>query len=372
MSEKMKTFEVSETELLAMKQFYQQEYQSTLRKLEHLNGILSKMGVDVPTSQVLESKPSAGFSSKARTSPAKKTRKKKRGPKPVWGNFILGRIKAADRPVGYPELMRDALVLENIPEEKRASTKASILNSAFRLRAVNNKIDTVGIPGKKEKFLVLTKWMDKGELVSPYKEKFDAIVNLRKVEEEEKERLKPSPRPVGRPRKNTSNAAAPAKKVTAKKPTAKKPSVKKLVVKKPVAKKPVAKKPVAKKPVAKKPVAKKPVVKKPVVKKPVAKKPVAKKPAAKKAAAKTGVAKKPAASKPAAKKPVLKRGAASAKKAGTTNAKSETTATTTASAKNAGTTNVKSATTAKTAATRKSKTAPKKVASKAKKTAAKK
>jgi histone H1/5 len=352
MSEKMKTFEVSETELLAMKQFYQQEYQSTLRKLEHLNGILSKMGVDVPTSQVLESKPSAGFSSKARTSPAKKTRKKKRGPKPVWGNFILGRIKAADRPVGYPELMRDALVLENIPEEKRASTKASILNSAFRLRAVNNKIDTVGIPGKKEKFLVLTKWMDKGELVSPYKEKFDAIVNLRKVEEEEKERLKPSPRPVGRPRKNTSNAAAPAKKVTAKKPTAKKPSVKKLVVKKPVAKKPV--------------------VKKPVVKKPVAKKPVAKKPAAKKAAAKTGVAKKPAASKPAAKKPVLKRGAASAKKAGTTNAKSETTATTTASAKNAGTTNVKSATTAKTAATRKSKTAPKKVASKAKKTAAKK
>lgn len=220
MPEKMKTLEVSESELLAMKQFYQQEYQNAVRKLEHLSDILNKMGADVPQVSGLEpstGKSTLGTTVKSSVAP-KRTRKKKRGPKPVWGNFILNRIKAADRPVGYPELIRDAMVLENIPEEKRSNAKASILNSAFRLRKVNNKIETIGIPGKKEKFLVLTKWMENGELVSPYKEKFESIVNLRKAEEEEKERQKPAPRPVGRPRKfpkDTAQKSTPKK--TAKK-----------------------------------------------------------------------------------------------------------------------------------------------------------
>ena len=43
--------------------------------------------------------------------------------------------------------------------------RASILNSAFRLRAIAGKVTTIGELGKKEKFIVSTKWLDeKGQL----------------------------------------------------------------------------------------------------------------------------------------------------------------------------------------------------------------
>ena len=59
----------------------------------------------------------------------------------------------------YEELIADAMSIHKIPEERHASAKASILNSAFRLRTVHGKIVTVGRPGKKDKLVVLTKWI---------------------------------------------------------------------------------------------------------------------------------------------------------------------------------------------------------------------
>ena len=38
--------------------------------------------------------------------------------------------------------------------------RASILNSAFRLRAIQGKIVTVGEDGKKDKFIVARNWVD--------------------------------------------------------------------------------------------------------------------------------------------------------------------------------------------------------------------
>ena len=87
-------------------------------------------------------------------------RPKKRGPKSVWGNFILRRLRQCDRPLSYSELVRDAMVLNNLPAEKEKNAKASVLNAAFRLRNTLKKVDTIGLPGKKEKFLVLKSWMN--------------------------------------------------------------------------------------------------------------------------------------------------------------------------------------------------------------------
>ena len=84
-------------------------------------------------------------------SKAKKAgRPKKRGPKSVWGNFILRRLRQCDRPLSYSELVRDAMVLNNIPADREKNAKASVLNAAFRLRNTLKKIDTVGLPGKKK------------------------------------------------------------------------------------------------------------------------------------------------------------------------------------------------------------------------------
>ena len=48
----------------------------------------------------------------------------------------------------------------NYDQSKFSNVRASILNSAFRLRAIAGKVTTIGELGKKEKFLVSTKWLD--------------------------------------------------------------------------------------------------------------------------------------------------------------------------------------------------------------------
>lgn len=77
--------------------------------------------------------------------------------------------------MSYDELIDDAMSIHKIPEAKRESAKASILNSAFRLRTVHGKITTVGRAGKKDKMVVLTKWLEesgalKAEHAASFKE----------------------------------------------------------------------------------------------------------------------------------------------------------------------------------------------------------
>ena len=62
--------------------------------------------------------------------------------------------------MSYDELIADAMSIHKIPEARKESAKASILNSAFRLRTVHGKITTVGRAGKKDKMVVLTKWLE--------------------------------------------------------------------------------------------------------------------------------------------------------------------------------------------------------------------
>ena len=62
--------------------------------------------------------------------------------------------------MSYEELITDAIVSHKFRPSVRIAAKASILNSAFRLRTVHGKITTVGRPGKKDKMVVLTKWLD--------------------------------------------------------------------------------------------------------------------------------------------------------------------------------------------------------------------
>jgi len=92
---------------------------------------------------------------------------KKRGPKSVWGKFILDVLKTANHPMLYNEIIQIALERNGLPASSHPKVRASILNSAFRLRAIQGRIATVGERGKKDKFIVLRNWLnDSGDVRS--------------------------------------------------------------------------------------------------------------------------------------------------------------------------------------------------------------
>ena len=90
---------------------------------------------------------------------------KKRGPKSVWGKFILEVLKTSNHPMRYNEIIQIALEQNGLPASSQPKVRASILNSAFRLRAIQGRIATVGEKGKKDKFIVLRSWVaDSGDV----------------------------------------------------------------------------------------------------------------------------------------------------------------------------------------------------------------
>ena len=147
----MPTIDFSAKELASLKAHYASEHQRLTAQLSHVESMLLKLGVKGPTDTKTRQKS---------TLTAKGVPAKKRGPKSIWGAFIQKRLRARNRPMSYEELITDAMSLHKIPLDRRDAAKASILNSAFRLRTVHGKITTVGRPGKKDKMVVLTKWLD--------------------------------------------------------------------------------------------------------------------------------------------------------------------------------------------------------------------
>jgi len=155
----MGKIEFTAKEIDALKVHFQKEHLRLTAELAHVDMMLVKLGGsaithDTPTGKVMT---------------AKGVPAKKRGPKSIWGTFIQKRLRARNRPMSYDELVADAMSIHKIPEARAKSAKASILNSAFRLRTVHGKITTVGRAGKKDKLVVLTKWLQEdGQLKAEY------------------------------------------------------------------------------------------------------------------------------------------------------------------------------------------------------------
>jgi len=180
---------LSQTEFEEMKYSYEQELITVKKRYEFLKSVLNKINASTG-STVINSVPAelpSAITEDAVTveeikldEKPKRTRvvKKKRGPKPFWGSFIVGRLRKRDEPMTYDALLNDAMVLNNVPIEKQQNTKLSLLNSAFRLRNDEKKIDTVGVKGKREKFIVLTKWLNEdGTLQDEYQTKLNILAS---------------------------------------------------------------------------------------------------------------------------------------------------------------------------------------------------
>ncbi len=140
-------------------------------ELEIVNSILTKLNVNVSTISAVIPQviPSAKLT-------AKGEKAKKRGPKSIWGKFIVSRLRARQKPMSYDDLIDDAMSIQKISEDRRSNARASILNAVFRLRTVTGEIVTVGRKGRKEKLIVRTSWLNNdGSLQDEYSKEFKKI-----------------------------------------------------------------------------------------------------------------------------------------------------------------------------------------------------
>lgn len=163
----------SEADFVEMRKFYEAELVNTMARYRHLKSVLEKLGTQVPEMPAAESSTAAPIAKgSAPATKAKRKRKGKRGRKSIWGDFILRSLKKLDRPMLYSEIVRSAQIEFNIKDEKLKELKAAINQSAFRLRTIHGKIDTIGEAGKKEKHIALKSWYDeKGKLLPQYSKK---------------------------------------------------------------------------------------------------------------------------------------------------------------------------------------------------------
>lgn len=204
----MKSLKFEASDLETMRDFYREELKKTLARLEHINDVLTKLGdqsttiniqFDAADNQSAISMKPAKSASKETSSASSKG--KKRGPKSVWGTFILKRLQQLDKPLTYNQLVDEAMVVFKLEEEKRQSVVNAIINSAFRLRKNSGRIDTFSA-GSREKFVALKSWFEEpGKISRDYLKKVDKPAR--------KTRVKRKP---GRPKSKATQTATPAKK----------------------------------------------------------------------------------------------------------------------------------------------------------------
>jgi hypothetical protein len=270
----MATFKLPESELTDMRQFYEDELDKTVKRLQHIKSVLEQLGGNAPSIDIkIVTKGIGKISAKQLGSKSKSQTKStakglKRGRKSIWDKLILNRLETLNRPLTYDELTADVLAFSKLPESKRLKTKQAVLNVTFRLRTRDKKIATFSM-GSREKFIALNSWFSKPGVIKPeYASRIKTTTSANKETPVKKTAPKPKravkSKAVAKKATSATKAPltkkAPAKRVV-KKPTAQKAASKKTAVKKPIAKKIAIKKVVAKKVMAKKakPVAKTPV-----------------------------------------------------------------------------------------------------------------
>lgn len=174
----MDTLKLSAEEREAMKSFYQEERSKILSRLNHVQGMLEKIGdtslnIEINLSGAAPSRFQAEETVTHTESKPKQRKGKKRGPKSVWGSFILKRLQQLDKPLTYSELVEEAMVFFKLEENRRQTVINAINNSAFRLRKNSERIDTFSAGGR-EKHVALVSWFDdSGKISKEYLKKVD-------------------------------------------------------------------------------------------------------------------------------------------------------------------------------------------------------
>ena len=170
----METIKLPESELAEMKSFYQEEYDKTMKRLDHIKAMLVRLGSEEQPAVSLPASTKKTISDKSSPPQAPvKRRKRKTRRKSKWELLIMKRLRQLDKPVTYDELTDEILNVEKLPETKRKSTKQAVVNVIFRLRNRDGKLDTFSV-GTREKYIALKNWFEKpGEIKKEYAAKIE-------------------------------------------------------------------------------------------------------------------------------------------------------------------------------------------------------
>ncbi len=111
------TIVIQESEVAEMQLFYQTELDKTLKRLQHIQGILKKLGYrgaesmnfEVETKTTSAPAPKRKAAPEVEAKPIKAKRGKKRGPSSVWSNFVVNRLTQLAKPLTYDQLVDEAL-----------------------------------------------------------------------------------------------------------------------------------------------------------------------------------------------------------------------------------------------------------------------
>jgi hypothetical protein len=160
-----------------VKAHYQTELAATLQKVRELRQVLAELdGVQVDVSDNSSTASSADYSKPSKESKSKSasTRKKKRGRKSFWPNFILSRLKATQTPLTYDDMTNQAIAIKNLDITKFENIKKTVIASAFNLRSKEQKIDNYAIKGSRTKYMALPEWFEKeGVLLQEFRDKLN-------------------------------------------------------------------------------------------------------------------------------------------------------------------------------------------------------
>jgi len=181
----MSNLHFDSSDLMAMRSFYENELDNTLKKLHHIQNVLQKLNspaafsaTPVAATKVTASeaapkkrgrKPKGyvptidGNAQLTSAAAAKTTRKKgKAGRSSIWGKYILQHLTKTDKPLTYNELFEAAKKDNNIPKDpaKEKSVHQAVINASHRLRNTNKKIDTFALKGSRIKFVALKSWFE--------------------------------------------------------------------------------------------------------------------------------------------------------------------------------------------------------------------
>ncbi len=170
----MDTIKLPEGSVAEMRQFYQDEFEKTLKRLQHIKSVLDNLGgshqtirIEVTSAPVKSENKAAGKKQPATVE--KKTKKSRPGRKSIWEELIVNQLKKNGKPTSYKDLTNEIMKYGNIPEKKRESTKRAITNLIFRLKKQNKILRTIPT-GSREKLIVLKAWFDSnGEIKEQYK-----------------------------------------------------------------------------------------------------------------------------------------------------------------------------------------------------------
>jgi hypothetical protein len=146
----MTTIELTKEQVEELKSFYKIELEKSLNRTNEIKAILYKLETKpepLIKSEIPKQKPEKLI---VATVPQETNKNIK------WSGNIIKLLKENEKPLSLKEITKILVIQNNIPKSDLKKTNYAIQQSIYRLRTINNMVQSIKVAGKKERLFVLT------------------------------------------------------------------------------------------------------------------------------------------------------------------------------------------------------------------------